>query len=79
VGPTKRATATIYPVKVRHYEADWHCDVQAVVGYRAACHCGWRSSTFASVQIARTALRNHREAEHAAAPEAATPTSETAA
>jgi len=55
-----RASAELRPVKVREYDAELHCDVLRVVGYRAHCGCKWRSTTLPTILAARAALVNHR-------------------
>jgi hypothetical protein len=52
--------ATVRPVAVRRYDEANVCDTIRVVGYRAECACGWRSTTQTTMREARARLRAHR-------------------
>ena len=55
-----RATAEIRPLKQREYDAELHCDVLRVIGYRFECGCGKRGAVQLTMRAARAALANHR-------------------
>jgi hypothetical protein len=56
--------AHVYPVKVRHHDADIGVDVIRIVAYRGACPCGWRSASRETYSLARRETLQHKREAH---------------
>lgn len=66
--PPLRHRVTVRPLRVYAWNDELECQTVRIVGYRAACSCGYRGRVVPTISSARPDVLRHRLASRHATP-----------